>query len=75
MRVGSGKERGNFMERFKGKMIAMTKDGHIGVVANSTRPIQKVYRPISNQSDTQLPPLPYSRFNIYSPRIYIYIYI
>jgi hypothetical protein len=32
----------DFMNRFKGKIQTMKKDGHIGVVSRTNQPIQKV---------------------------------
>ena len=31
-----------FIERFKGKISVMDKEGHIGIVASSNKPIQKM---------------------------------
>ena len=43
-----------FQDRFKGKTTLMNKEGHIGVVSNTNKPINKesVREPILKRSET-----------------------
>ena len=43
--VGTGIEIASFLERFKGKIQLMDKEGHIGVVKKSQLPIEKEQNP------------------------------
>jgi hypothetical protein len=44
-----------FQDKFKGKLDVMDKEGHIGVVMNSNKPIKKMSRPSTNLSYDFLP--------------------
>lgn len=57
-----------FLERFKGKIRLIDKAGHIGVIENSTIPIQKtlIKTPeIRNPKDLKIIKTPLSRYNQY----------
>lgn len=52
MDVTSAKQE-KFLNRFKGKIGVMDKDGHLGVVASSNKPIQKMGEPVPIQQSSQ----------------------